>query len=149
MKAPASLDSRIYRAALYLYPPEFRRDFAHEIVRVFDEARHETQTGDANGLWAFRARMGADLAGAIVRQWLSTGWPYIAVMATLVPLMAASAVASLPRLAAFQPPAGSADEDARAMALLLDMVLVVLLVIVATIFMTFWFTRPVSRRRRR
>jgi hypothetical protein len=149
MKAPASLDTRIYRAALYLYPPEFRRDFAPEILRVFEEARRDTQTGEADGLWAFRARMAADLAGAIVLQWLRSGWPSIAVMATLVPLIAASAVASLPRLAAFAPQAAAADDDARAMALLLDMVLVVLVVIVATIFMTFWFTRPLLDRRRR
>jgi hypothetical protein len=43
MESTASLDARCYQAALYLCPPAFRREFSQEIVRVFHEARHDTQ----------------------------------------------------------------------------------------------------------
>jgi len=144
------LDTRIYRVALWLYPAEFRRDFSSEMARVFDEARHETaMAASGEGLWSFRARMGADLATAIVRQWLRTGWPVIVAISAVVPLIAGTALAALPRLAAFAPGHDTADEDVIAVAMLAEMVLVVLLIIVATLFFTHWFARPFAHRRRR
>ena len=56
---------------------------------------------------------------------------------------------NLPRLAAFAPRPDAADEDMLAVAMLAEMVLVVLLIIVATLFLTHWFARPFSHRRRR
>jgi hypothetical protein len=147
---PRPLDTRIYRVALWLYPPEFRREFSSEMARVFEDARDETAMAAAGeGLWPFRARMGADLAAAIVRQWLRTGWPVIAAISVAVPFIAAAALAALPRLAAFAPGQETADQDALALAMLVQMVLVVLLIIVATLFFTHWFARPFPHRRRR
>jgi hypothetical protein len=85
MRPTASLDTRLYRAALHPYPPVFRRDFSGKIVRVFDEARQEMiLTRPEDGLWTFRARMIVDLARTIVGQWLRTGWPCIAVLSILL-----------------------------------------------------------------
>jgi hypothetical protein len=148
MRPTASLDTRFYQAALYLYPPAFRREFSQEIVRVFNEARHETQVASpGGGLWAFRARMSADLASTIVLQWLRTGWPFIVVMSMLYPLMAVSALASLWRRTpfVFVLPRGTADADVIALELLAAIVLVV---IATTIIVTLWFTRPLLNRRR-
>lgn len=137
-----SLDTRLYHAALYLYPPAFRQEF-----RVFNEARYETQASSrGGGLWAFRAGMSADLACTIVRQWLRTGWPFIVAASILYPLAAASALASLWRRTPFVLPRGTADADVMVLALLAAIVLVV---IATTIILTLWFTRPLLHRRHR
>jgi hypothetical protein len=147
MRPTASLDTRLYRAALHLYPPVFRRDFSREIVRVFDEARQETLLScPEDGLWAFRARMIVDLARTIVGQWLRTGWPYIVVLSILYPLTAASALSSLWSRWSIVPPRGTADADILMLELLAA---IVLLIVAATIIFTLWFTRPLLYRRRR
>jgi len=147
MRPTPSLDTRLYRAALHLYPPAFRRDFSREIVRVFDEARQEMlRTRPQDGLWAFRARMIVDLARTIVGQWLRTGWPYIAVLSILYPLTAASALSSLWRRWPIVLPRGTADADILMLELLAA---VVLLIVATTIILTLWFTRPLLYRRRR
>jgi hypothetical protein len=146
MRPTASLDTRFYQAAVYLYPPAFRREFSREMVRVFGEVRHETQVAHPeSGLWTFWALMSADLARTVVLQWLRTGWPFIVVVSTLYPLTAASALASLWRRNSFVLPSGSADADLIALVLL---VAIVLVVIAATIVLTLWFTRPLLYRRR-
>jgi hypothetical protein len=147
MRPIVSLDTRWYQAALYLYPPAFRREFSREIVRVFDEVRYETQVANpGGGLWAFRARMGADLAITIVRQWLRSGWPSIAVMSILYPLTAASALARLWRHAPVVFPRVHSNPDVVVLVLLTAIVLVV---IATTIILTLWFTRPLLYRARR
>jgi hypothetical protein len=149
MRSTAPLDTRLYRAALHLYPPAFRRDFSQEIVRVFDEAREETLlTRPEDGLWGFRARMIADLARTIVRQWLRTVSPYIAVLSILYPLTAASALSSLWSRLTFVLPRDTADADADVLMLEL-LAAIVLLVVATTIILTLWFTRPLLYRRRR
>jgi hypothetical protein len=144
MRPAASLDARLYRAALYLYPPAFRREFSPDMIRDFDEARREAQLA-GRGLWAFRAQMSADLGRSVVLQWLRTGLPAIVAMAVTGPLIVASALASVWRPVSFVLPQGTADADLIALELL---VAVVILVIAATIIFTLWFTRPILRRRR-
>ncbi|MEP7305096.1 MAG: hypothetical protein ABJA98_06225 [Acidobacteriota bacterium] len=146
MEPTASLDTRCYQAALYLCPPAFRREFSQEIVRVFHEARHDTQVASPRGgLCAFWARMSADLAVTIVRQWLRTAWPFIVVISMLYPLMAASAIAKFWRRASALLPRATADAD---VILLVLLTAVVIVVIAATIILTLWFTRPMLYRRR-
>jgi len=147
MRSPASLDARCYHAALFLCPPAFRREFAQEILLVFDEARQEARIAAPQyGLWPFRARMAADLAGTIVRQWFRTGWPIMAPLAILYPLAASSALATLWRRIPLHMLRGTADSDV----LMLELVAaVVLLIVAATIILTLWFTRPLLYRHRR
>jgi len=147
MRSPASLDARCYHAALFLCPPAFRREFAQEILLVFDEARQEARIAAPQyGLWSFRARMAADLAGTIVRQWLRTGWPVMAPLAILYPLAASSALAALWRRIPLHMLRGTADSDVLMLELLAA---VVLLIVAATIILTLWFTRPLLYRHRR
>jgi len=144
MGPASSLDTRLYRAALSLYPPAFRREFSPDMVRDFDEARHEAQVTDQGcGLWTFRAQMITDLASTVVWQWLRTGLPFIVVLAVTGPLIAASALASLWRPVSIVLPRETADADMIVLELL---VAVVLFVIAATIIFTLWFTRPIRRR---
>jgi hypothetical protein len=147
MRSPASLDARCYHAALFLCPPAFRREFAQEILLVFDEARQEARLAAPQyGLWSFRARMAVDLAATIVRQWFRTGLPILAPLAILYPLAASSALATLWRRMPFHMPRGTADSDVLMLELLAA---VVLLIVAATIILTLWFTRPLLYRHRR
>ena len=146
MEPTASLDTRCYQAALYLCPPAFRREFSQEIVRVFHEARCDTQRANPRGgLCAFWARMIADLAVTVVRQWLRTAWPFVVVISAVYPLMAASAIAKFWRRAPAVLPLVSADADVILLTLLAAVVIVV---IAATIVFTLWFMRPLLYRRR-
>ena len=147
MRSPTSIDATCYRAALHLYPPSFRREFAEEIARVFDEARRDTLLA-GGGLWGFRGRMTADLARAVVRQWLRTGWPAIAALAFLYPLTAASALSGLWRRLLLVLPGSAVESGSADMVLLQMLVAVVVLVVAATIILTLWFTRPLLYRRR-
>ena len=114
---------------------------------MFDEARQEARIAAPQyGLWPFRARMAADLAGTIVRQWFRTGWPIMAPLAILYPLAASSALATLWRRIPLHMLRGTADSDV----LMLELVAaVVLLIVAATIILTLWFTRPLLYRHRR
>jgi hypothetical protein len=137
----------LYRAALYLCPPEFRREFSDEIVRVFDEARRELASAPAGeSLWTFRARMTIDLVATIVWQWMRTGWPYIAVASIASPAIVIAFVTRAFKLAAARVPRVDGDNDVLALALLSS---TVVLLIAGTIILTLWFTRPLLYRRRR
>jgi hypothetical protein len=143
-----SIDARLYHASLYLYPPEFRREFSREILRVFNEARADVlgEEGRA-GLWTFRAAIVADAFATLVRLWLRTGWPLIALAATLGPAAGVGFVIGLWRLAAFSPLRNSiSHDDVVLLALLTGTVLIVL---AGTIILTLWFTRPLLYRHRR
>ena len=140
-----SVESRMYRTALYLYPRRFREEFGEEMAQDFDDASLEALTTDRSR-FAFRARMCADLARTIVARWADTGLPAIALAAAIVPLLAVAGLTRLSAQAALGLPAGTGDADLIALALL---VMVVLLVIVTTLFFTVWFAHPWVRRRGR
>lgn len=148
MRSTLSLDSRLYRAALYLYPPSFRREFSAEMVRDFDEARHDPElAGRARRLWKFRAHMIADLACAVVLQWLRTGWPIIAVAAVACPVAAVSALANVWPRQLFAIPMGIGTHDADVLALEV-LVTIVILLVASTIMVTLVLMRSLLRRRR-
>jgi hypothetical protein len=136
--------SKLYRAALYLYPATFRREFSEEMTRDFHQAMQEWGHGRARlTLWA---GIGADLARTIVVQWLRTGLPVLLLCSTAAALAAASVAANALPHTPFDVPASAHDRDLIALVLL---TCVVLLVIGATILFTFWFSRPMVRRHRR
>jgi hypothetical protein len=140
----ASFDITLYRAGLQLCPPAFRRDFSAEMLRDFDAARTEAQSsGRRRDLWALRAQMGSDLLRTIAVQWLRTGLPLIAVLALAVALIAAASLVSVwPRMYV-DLPAGTADADVIAVALL---AVTVVIFIASTIMLTLWIMPALLRR---
>jgi hypothetical protein len=139
--------TRLYRAALFLYPPAFRREFSTEMTRDFHEATEETRiVGRRRDLLALWCRIGADLAGTIVVQWLRTGLPVLLLCSIAGAIAAASVAANMVPHEALVPPAGDHDRDLMTLIMLTG---VVLLVIAATILFTFWFLRPLLQRHRR
>jgi hypothetical protein len=136
--------SQLYRAALFLYPPAFRREFSGEMTRDFDEATDETwRAGGRRELLSLWGRIGADLARTIVIQWLRTGLPILLLCSSLGAIAAASVAANVLPREPFTVPATAHDRDVMTLILL---TVVVLLVVVATILFTFWFSRPMFRR---
>jgi hypothetical protein len=137
---------RLYGAALYLYPPAFRREFGPEMIRDFDEALAERWC--RRGLLAlFLAHIGADLARSAAWQWLRSGLPAVAAAAasaTLVSLAAMSHVWPRPTGEMVLP---SNPADRELLGLLILAVLAILL-IATTIVLTLW-AAPVRRLQRR
>jgi hypothetical protein len=147
------MGTRLYRAALYLYPPRFRREFGAEMAADFEDAQRELASPGPEGPGLHRKgpglllSFGADLIGSLVVQWLRTGLPVIIVMAVAWPIVLLSAVARYWRPVFFQLPPRSEDADVIALVML---VTVVLFIVVATVMFTLCFAiRPIRRRRRR
>jgi hypothetical protein len=143
MRPADSLDAKVYAAALFLYPPAFRREFSQEMTSDFHDARREARHG--RGLWTFRLETISDLARSVVRQWLRTGLPLIALLAMAATWTTAALLANVWRPSFFE--LTSDTPDAELIALQIFVVLI-LLVIAATIIFTVGFThllRPRSR----
>ena len=145
MRAPTRLETVLYKAALYLYPPAFRREFSGEMLRDFQDARREPHVlAGRRQLWGFRRRMAADVATSIPLQWARSGWPAIVALSLAGPLLSAVAAGTLVRPAHFTIPSGTDQDDLLAM---LVVVLLMLFIVVATIIFTFWFAHFRLRRR--
>jgi hypothetical protein len=137
----------MYRAALLLYPPAFRREFSSEMARDFDQATEETRLGGRRGdLLALWTTTATDLARTLIVQWLRTGFPVLVFCSAAGTIAAASVARNVLLREPFPVPAAAADRD---MLTLLILTSAVLLVIAATIVFTFWFSRPIHRRHRR
>jgi hypothetical protein len=151
MKAPMPrleyVGARLYSAALFLYPPRFRREFSSEMARDFAEATEEArQAGRWTEPLALWTRIAADLAKTAAIQWLRTGLPSLFLCSIAGAMVAASVAASVLARQPVVVPVAAADRDVMALILLVG---AVLLVVAATIFFTFWFSRPLLQRHRR
>jgi hypothetical protein len=147
MSGCPSLDSRLYRAALYLCPPAFRREFAGDMTRDFDDARRDALAEAIGGrLWQFRALMAVDLARTVAREWLTSAWPFVVLAAIVGPLAITSLLARFWRPVVIAVPAGAPDADLVVLELL---VAVVFFVVASTIIFTLTFARIRQPRRRR
>jgi hypothetical protein len=143
-----TLDRRIYEAALYLYPPAFRREFGAEMLQDFDEAQAET--------WCRRGRralflvhLTTDLARSAMWQWLRSGLPAVVGLSAGATLISVS-IAGLSRAGPAGPmPMPSSHADRELLGLLI-LATVAMLVIAMTIVLTIWATpiRRLPRRRR-
>jgi hypothetical protein len=139
------IGARVYYAALFLCPPAFRREFSTEMARDVDDAAEDMRSagGAALMLWI---GITADLASTVVVQWLRTGWPVLAACSIAGAIAATRVAANMLLHEPLPVPASAHDRDLMTLLLLTG---TVLLVIVATIVFTFWFSRPLTRRRRR
>jgi hypothetical protein len=143
-KRPPLLPGRIYSAALTLYPAAFRREFAREMTRDFDEAGQEAWLERRwRGLLTVWSQMGVDLARSVVRQWIQTGVPVIMLVSAVTTLAAAGTAAQILVGEPMTPPASADDRD---LVMLMLLIATALGVIFGTIVFTVWFTRPLARR---
>ena len=140
------IGARIYYATLFLCPPAFRREFSAEMARHVDDAAEDMRS--AGGVAALMLWIGvaADLACTIVVQWLRSGWPVLTACSIAGAIAATRVAANMLLHEPLPVPASAHDRDLMTLLLLTG---TVLLVIAATIVFTFWFSRPLPRRRRR
>jgi hypothetical protein len=131
----SALDSRLYRAALVLCPPAFRREYADEMARDFDQARADA----GSAIWQFRILMAIDLLRTVAVQWMRTLWPVAAIAGVLAALALAEGLASITRRATFEIPADPAQAE---IAQLMLMAVTCVLLIAATIILNVWIHRP-------
>ena len=147
MPSRPTLDARLYRGSLRLFPIRFRRDFSDEMLRDFEDDRSEAlESGRATALWTFRGRMLRDFTRTLGVQWLRTGLPAIGVLAMASTLVFLSALAHVWRRVMINLPSGSPDED---VIVLVMLTVVLFLFIVGTILLTMWSARVVRRGSRR
>ena len=141
----ASLESRLYRAALRLCPGEFRRDHGEEMACDFDEARAEAAVAGARAVWTIRLLIALDLVRTIVAQWLRTGLPVIGAVALCCSFALLAGFASVARRLSVRMPVDIVDAEIVGVVLLTA---VAVLVIVTTIVFNLWVHRPrrVARR---
>ena len=136
-----------YRAAVQLYPAEFRREFGPEMTRDFVQAMRDAANEHARGsvlrLWA---HVGADFLCSLILQWIRTGMPVALLIAGGFSFGGIALIASFMavRPSALVPPP---TIDAEMVALFL-IAIGLLLVIASTICVTLWITRSFLRRSR-
>ena len=134
--------ARLYRAGLYLYPPAFRREFASEMGRDFEEATSDCWSAggwrSVLGLWVHTS---ADLATTATVQWLRSSLPAIALVAAACAMLTVTAAAQIGRV---RIPVTLTDADRDVVTVTL-MAVVVLLIIVAVLVFNLWFSRSLVR----
>ena len=97
---------RLYRMALLLYPPAFRREYAADMLLDAADARAEAAADSRrDGLWRWRLHIALDLVCTFSVQWLRTGLPLIAIVAAAIPLAMTAGLASIARRVRFEIPA--------------------------------------------
>jgi len=143
LSSTSSFDTALYRLALYLYPPSFRREFSVELALDFEEGRQESLTAGPSRLWAFRAYVWRDLMATVVLEWCRTGWPLIITGAVICPLIAVSLLGQLWRVPHLVIAPETPDADLIGLGLITT---TVFLVIALTIVVTIWSSRVTSRR---
>ena len=143
-ESPRSSAARLYRAALRLCPPEFRREHGEEMALDFDEARGEA-SASGSAVWTLGAAMGVDLGRTIVVQWWRTGLPIIGIVAGCCSLLLAAGVASVARRVTMRI---RTDVDTSEMVGLVLLIAVAVMVIVTTIVFNLCLYRPRRRARR-
>ena len=143
---PRGIGARIYGAALFLCPPAFRREFSTEMTRDVDDAAEDMRSAGGAASLMLWIGITIDLASTVVVQWLRSGWPVLAACSIAGAIAATRVAANMLLHEPLPVPASAHDRDLMTLMLLTG---TVLLVIVSTIVFTFWFSRPLPRRRPR
>ena len=138
-----SIEGRLYRAALSLFPGGFRREHGAEMARDFDDARQEAD--GASAFWLLRACISIDLVRTLAVQWVRTGLPVIAAASILLSLVLAEGAAAIARRASVRMPSGFEDEDT---VVVLFMAQISIVLIATTILMSLWVGRLMRSRRK-
>jgi hypothetical protein len=143
-----SIDAWWYGAALWLYPPAFRREFRDELSSDFEDGRSEAlAAGTTRARWRFRAQLLLDLSRSLPVEWIRSGLPLVAVLAALLSMSTFVLLAQAASYVTFE-----AQSPAQPDADVVDLVLlasVSVAIIAATIVFTLWFARVPRWRPRR
>ena len=147
MSPVQSAGAAAYRAAVQLYPADFRREFGDEMARDFVQATREaSRDGSRGGVPRLWARVGADFVCSLVLQWMRTGLPAVGLIAAACSFGGISMAARvLVGRTWISPPASAVDAELVTLFLL---VIVLLLIILTTICVTLWIARPFTHRTR-
>ena len=140
----SAVESRVYRAALSLCPPGFRRDHGDEMARDFDDARQEAADSTA-AIWTVRACMAIDLVRTFAVQWVRTGLPVIAVASIVFSLAIAAGIVTMAQRVSARMPSGFEQEET---IVVLFMAQISVVLIATTILISLWVGRLVRPRRR-
>jgi hypothetical protein len=138
-----SLDGRLYRAALSLFPPAFRRDHGAEMARDFEDARQEAN--NHRSIWLLRGCMAIDLVRTLAVQWVRTKVPAIAAASFVLSIAIAEGIAAAARSVAVPMPHGIENEDTVVVLFMAQMTVVL---IATTILLSLWVGRQMRPRRR-
>jgi hypothetical protein len=138
-------DRVLYRQGLSCCPPAFRREYADEMLRDFDDARDDAVAVGRRHLWIWRALILFDLVRTILSQWWLSGWPAIAVVSAALPIVMAGSIAGVFRRTVFSVPLDVPHADTLGLVLLTTVFVVV---IATTILFTTWVSFSVRRRQR-
>ena len=140
----SAVESRVYRAALSLCPPGFRRDHGDEMARDFDDARPEAADSTA-AIWMVRACMAIDLVRTFAVQWVRTGLPVIAVASIVFSLAIAAGIVTMAQRVSARMPSGFEQEET---IVVLFMAQISVVLIATTILISLWVGRLVRPRPR-
>ncbi|HKT81045.1 MAG TPA: hypothetical protein VJP86_12550 [Vicinamibacterales bacterium] len=144
--SPAQMGTIAYRAAVRLYPADFRRQFEAEMLRDFAEATSEAVGCGDRHVVALWGRVTLDFFKSLLLQWIRTGLPLVALIAAVCSF---SGVALTANLLAGRTWAVAVDASPEADLLALFLLVVgLLMIVIATICLTQWFTRSLIERRR-
>ena len=147
MPGTLSVVANIYQAAVHLYPPNFRREFASEMTRDFRQATDEAWLEGAwPGVISVWTHLSVDFVRTLILQWCRSEWTVITLFSATFSVVGIGAAAELLHARPVPQPASPDDRD---LLMLMLLVTVVLLVIASTIILTLWFTRPLRSRTRR
>jgi hypothetical protein len=139
-----SIEGRLYRGALCLFPAAFRREHGAEMARDFDDARHEA-VGSRRALWALRGCIAIDLVRTLAVQWLRSTLPLIAIASIFLSLAIFEGIAAVARRVVVPIPDGVAQDD---MVVILFMVEISVVLIAATVLISQWVGRMTRPRRK-
>jgi hypothetical protein len=146
----------VYRSLIRLYPHTFWRTFHDELEQDFEAGVVEAAEEGPAAVARFWARVVADLAVSLVREWLRTPWIPVLIAAASLSIglfaLAAFQIRQWPQYRAWPAPDGSALTRSESLHLLIVMIVGVLIPIVGTIFGSLWMLllrRSVGNRRKR
>lgn len=145
MASSPSVGARLYAAALWLYPTEFRREFSSEMVQDFEDASTDAARSgswDRTAWWICVAR---DLLTTISVQWWRTGLPLVALCALGGALGAAAVAAAVGSLGSWMAVALVTAHHVPAPIVIAS---IVLTIVTATVVFCLCFARVARRPRR-
>ena len=134
----------LYRAGIRVCPPAFQREFGPQMLLDFEDVCGDRDLGGGTvGRWRFHARLLTDLGRTVIRQWIRTGLPVIALLSMTAASAAMTVAVNSARYIQISVPETTADPEVLAVILFTSVLVVVLLL---AILFAQWAAHPRLRR---